>query len=260
MLKVQGLPPAQRYAFFSDVHGSINHLQQLVDLPEWSDPQVRFVFLGDVVDGHGDVVDVRAALAFLMDHQDKITWVLGNHDYFLLETARANPREFYRWVGRNNGSDTLRNLGYQGVLDPEDEEALQAVAEFLTTEYGDLVQKLADLPNAVENEGIIGLHAGIDWSEKYWQETSQEKSLWIREPYYYDETGDYAKNKTDKVIVTGHTPVEEEETFPQNQGQSTIVTMRHGGVGSGDVPRYVIDGGCSLGLPQSRLNVLILKA
>ena len=100
-----------------------------------------------------------------------------------------------------------------------------------------------------ENDVLIAVHGGLDWELDDPRDTPNVDKVWLRD-YYLGELPDNPHpNDLGKVIVSGHTPVQ------NYQHGASIIEMK---ANEYDVPRYLIDGGSKSGASTGRVNILIL--
>lgn len=102
------LDSTSKYLFISDIHSNYQALIKLRKLPEYTNPQTKFIFCGDYIDGQDQtelaVIKVIRFIKALCDAHKAIA-LLGNHDQFFIETARGSESQFEHWK-LNGGSQT----------------------------------------------------------------------------------------------------------------------------------------------------------
>lgn len=232
----RGEPAGNSVVYISDIHGDIDSLRMISTLPEYHNPEYEFMFCGDYVDGSIYGFEV---LDFVKRECDE-GWakaIIGNHDKMLLDFLRVpdefNKRQYYM----NGGKKTLKHAcGDVG-------HSAERTAAIIRSKYPHLLKWLGELPTAVVDDHKMCVHAGVRWDD--YMGTTDFDALWIRDDYFY-ENGKVARNLSDKVIVTGHTPTAflvDDETCP-------IVCLKNGPA------RYDIDGGEHA--YNRALNVLVL--
>ena len=238
------------YTLIGDIHSAADDLAVLLQAAALKNN--RLIFLGDYIDGNATRTgssqpDALAPLAVLdlvmarvQQHHDIA--LLGNHDDFWLQTAAGDDLSYQTWR-LNGGARTWRQLGIHS------NRPLVIAAELNRSSFARYTKFLAQLPLTWQTDHILAMHAGLDWRYPLDQQV-RDDILWIRDDYYYDDQQQWHRNLTNKVIVTGHTPVQ---------------TMTDTGVGfikmqadAHDIPRYVIDGGSRSGAEDGGISALTL--
>jgi len=202
--------------------------------------------LGDYIDGStsrhfSDHIEsvTNDPLGVLDIIRDRVTThgdvaLLGNHDDFWVGTAKHRALDYQTWR-LNGGSQTWRTIGIHAIAFPAVSEALNQEPLKPYTTF------LEQLPVRWENDGILAVHAGVDWDVDLNQQDRNDQ-MWIREDYYYqdhDPAKGWHRNDLGKVIVTGHTPAQ----MLQRNGLGYLKMQ----VDDQDVPRYLIDSGSHSG-------------
>ena len=114
-----------------DIHGCFDDFQRLLEIIKFHRSQDRLWLVGDVVNrGAGNA----AMLRWLIEHEDRITLVLGNHDLHLL-AAHANE-------GQLRKRDTFGDV-------------------FAATDGAALCDWLRKRPLAHAENGFLMIHAGV---------------------------------------------------------------------------------------------------
>lgn len=239
-----------QYTFIGDIHSAADDLAVLLQANALQDS--RLIFLGDYIDGHAMRIGAEqpspiaplAVLDMIMDrvqnHGDCA--LLGNHDDFWAQTAHGDDLSYQTWR-LNGGAKTWRQLGIhssnpRAVAAALNHEPLQRYTQFLT-----------GLPIAWKKHHLLAVHAGLDW-ERPLDQQLRDDLLWIRDDYYFDQNRSWHRNLTDKVIVTGHTPVQ------------TLTASGYGFIkmqaDAQDIPRYLIDAGSRSGARNGGIFALTL--
>ncbi|MCT3310636.1 metallophosphoesterase [Lactiplantibacillus pentosus] len=240
------------YTFIGDIHSAADDLAVL--LADTSITQTRLIFLGDYIDGtagrhlgHLTQPAPLDPLGVIAQVQQRVrdygdVALCGNHDDFWVQTAHGDDEAAATWV-LNGGHRTWRKLGiYTSNLNTVrralNQEPLLAATKFL-----------ASLPMIWQQGHLVAMHAGVDWRWPLAQQT-RDTLLWIRDDYYFDGGGQPHRNLFDRVLVTGHTPVQSFEN-----PQMGYVKLQ---ADAEDTPRYVIDGGSRSGLFDGGICALTL--
>lgn len=229
--------------FASDFHENASALDRI--LRRYRSEQL--VLLGDYFDSRqGQTEEMATVLTDLMHGYYQLTHepmlVRGNHDDFILGTIDGDELAYQTWLF-NGGKQTLRHLGYRHSF------TQCRVRDFLTTYYAPVVAFLRQSQYLIETDDFIAVHGGLDWSLDDPRQTPDADKTWLREEYLGDLPAQPHPNLLNKVIVSGHTPV---QNF---QDSADIMTLQ---ADAQDVPRYLIDGGSNSGAPTGRVNVLAL--
>jgi serine/threonine protein phosphatase 1 len=168
-----------------DIHGAYRALQQCLERSAFDFKNDHLIFLGDVADGWPET---RACIDELLKIE-KLTFVLGNHDFWTLDWMENNTREEI-WLDQG-GKATIES--YKDGMVPQ--------------------QHLQLLKNAVpyylKNQKLF-VHAGIDPHVPLEKQTLQ-MLLWDRNfarlaLTLYQKVSDGKITTFDEVYI-GHTPV-----------------------------------------------------
>lgn len=240
-----------KYTFIGDIHSAADDLAILLQAESLKNS--RLIFLGDYIDGRStrmgtqqtDSIDPLAVLDLIMErvneHHDIA--LLGNHDDFWLQTAYGDDFSYQNWRV-NGGSHTWRKLGIHSsnfivVADALRREPLHQYTHFL-----------AQLPLTWSNDYMLAVHAGINWAYPLNQQI-RDDLLWIRDDYYFGHARSWHSNQTNRIIITGHTPV---QTIANN-GYGYIKMQAN----DQDCPRYLIDAGSRSGAKNGGIFALTLS-
>lgn len=232
------------YVIASDFHEDASALEYI--LVNYSTDQI--ILLGDFFDSyHGDARGMAKVISKLYHNEYKLTYepivIIGNHDEFLLGTANRDILDYQTWM-LNGGKKTLKHLGYKGSTN-----SLEKVARFLNSELADVMNFLDKAKYMYENEALIAVHGGLDWELYDPRNTPDADKVWLRDEYLGELPDNPHPNDLGKVIVSGHTPVQ------NYQDGASIIKMQ---ANEYDVPRYLVDGGSKSGASNGRVNILIL--
>lgn len=232
------------YVIASDFHEDASALEYI--LVNYSTDQI--ILLGDFFDSYqGDASGMAKVISKLYHNEYKLTYepivIIGNHDEFLLGTANRNILDYQTWM-LNGGKKTLKHLGYKGSTN-----SLEKVARFLNSELADVVNFLEKAKYIYESDVMIAVHGGLDWELDDPRNTPDADKVWLRDEYLGELPDNPHPNDLGKVIVSGHTPVQ------NYQDGASIIEMK---ANEYDVPRYLIDGGSNSGASTGRVNILIL--
>lgn len=213
-----------------DIHGCLPQLEQLLELIARDSHGARgrnhVVFVGDYIDRGPDSKGVIDRLLAPM-RGFTTTWLLGNHDQTLLDFL-GDPSLYREW--KNFGA--AETLVSYGVSPPRfDDDAAFAVArdqlrQCMPDEHIAFLRRLEEW--AVFGDYFF-VHAGIRPGIPLDQQDKQDL-MWIR--------GEFLDSQSDfgKVIVHGHTPVDQPESKPNRIGIDT------GAYATGRLTAVVLEG------------------
>lgn len=206
-----------------DVHGEITLLDELLE--NWDKERERLLFVGDLIDRGENPAAVLRRVKELADNSEAIV-LKGNHEKMLLDWLES-PSEKMHYYLSQGGMETIQSL----IADSLDKKTTpEGLAERIKQESAELIEFIRNLPLYYEEGKYVFVHAGVDFTKDDWHETEERDFYWIREPFLFGE------NKTGKVFIFGHTPV---QNLHKN-GSSGIWV-------SSDKTRLDIDGGAVFG-------------
>lgn len=249
------------YYVVSDLHQNVNALKRLF---RQAPSSAQIVLLGDFFDHFVGAETTNAkefaqTLLQLVASRDIKPIVLrGNHDNFIIGTANHNREAFEDWLA-NGGRNTLQELGFYHSVSSY--QALFSVALFLHNQYADLLQFLNDSQIIVNEQNILFVHAGLDWSRpEPIHQTSEEFATWVREDYLFEGRDEFGRliahrNLINKTIVTGHTPISSIDHLPNNR----ILKLHHPD-DLENVNRYLIDGASGSGQKSAHVNLTVFDS
>lgn len=152
-----------------DLHGRVEWLDKLVSklerLPEW--PDVRLVFLGDLVDRTDTVKPLVARVMELIAAKPGSTCVMGNHDLALVNAAGLHDRPPAAYWVKRYGAAYDHKWTFRSYLDGHSPDYLPAgrwveeLARLKDAIPPDHRAFLANLPWAAEAAGHVFLHNGL---------------------------------------------------------------------------------------------------
>jgi len=95
-----------------DLHGNFKALKEVLSKASFDPENDTLITLGDYIDG-GPHIEVQELLEFLLDLPNWIG-VIGNHDYWMLETIEAGWESIMddEWLV-HGGEHTLKSLGVE---------------------------------------------------------------------------------------------------------------------------------------------------
>lgn len=176
-----------------DVHGCLSRLEQLLTC--WNPDSEKLFFIGDLIDrGENSYGVVQLAMKLHTEYGAVV--IGGNHEEMFLEWLDA-PLNHASYYYPRGGQATISSF-----LDEDRFHSLSPIdlSNQLFQGFPEEIKFFESLPDYVEYENYIFVHAGIDPSRRDWKDTGTMFFRSIREPFYTK------KNETGKVVVFGHTP------------------------------------------------------
>lgn len=197
-----------------DIHGCLQELLQLLNY--WNEEKEQLVFIGDYIDRGVDSYGVLKKVKELVE--TKGAWALkGNHEDLFIH---ANNHSTEQLCLANGGQQTLESF-------PTQQDGSNQTVASVKSQFPELNQFINNLPEFIETEQVVLVHAGIEPFVKNWQNFPDE-CLWIRESFHQNKTIDR------RLIIFGHTP-----TSYLNKNTATHTWQNDNKLG--------IDGGCVFG-------------
>lgn len=196
-----------------DIHGQFDLLKSL--LTKWNIDNQKLIFLGDYID-HGyqshevillvqELCENYGATALSGNHEDNfLQWIddpeeywytkwLENPDILKLEEQARYSKSIYFY--KNGGDKTLNSL-YNGHYATRYKPIQHS--DYLKKYFQNELSFLKSLPVYYEYYDYIFVHAGIDFNQFNWKETSPYDFRRIRDDFHK------GINHTNKTIVFGH--------------------------------------------------------
>ncbi len=172
-----------------DIHGCYDRLKELLDRIPYEPGRDRLVFLGDYIDRGADSARVLDLLCRLREEAHDMVALMGNHEYMLLEYARAKDPSLLPF---------LRNMGFDATVTSYHKETGfdTRPLSFLPARHMDFLSSL--LPYW-QTEEYIFVHAGLEPGIPL-EKTDPAILCEVREPFITKEF-DFGKK-----VVFGHTP------------------------------------------------------
>lgn len=176
-----------------DVHGCLNTFKQL--LRNWNPQEEILIQVGDLISkGKNTPQTVRFARELKNKFDDKVVFLLGNHEYNLIQYFKGNINE--KWYKKSGGKELL----WQYQLE---EESAEKDAEWMSS-----------WPTFWENEFVFISHAGISNSE-ITNDLSNSESIIFNKGKL---------KKINKLQIYGHRPVNNEATYESDSHSWNIDT------------------------------------
>ena len=228
--KPAAIPHNRRVYAVGDVHGRLDLLKKLWAIIEADAAGTRMrktiVFVGDYVDRGRDS---KGVIDFLLkvkaDHD--VVCLRGNHDQAVLDFIA--DAKFYRSWKPFGAPETLLSYGVMPPRFDDEAEFEKARAEFVANCPQSHFEFLESLAYSYELGGYFFVHAGVRPGIPFKDQDPQDL-LWIREDFLF------SRADFEKVVVYGHTPVEQAGRRGQRLGIDT------GAYATGRLSAAVLEG------------------
>ncbi len=203
-----------------DVHGRLDALQPLIraiaDDLEATPPvqSAMLVFLGDYVDRGPESRGVVDMILRMKGQQGlEVRTLKGNHEEALLQFMQQ-PTFGAAWLEHGGGA-TLASYGVQPPASRTDPDAWAEVsAAFSAALPVDHLTFYRALELMIDVGDYAFVHAGVRPGVP-WDQQAERDMLWIRQEFLQE------KGPFGKVIVHGHTPMEQAQLLPHRIGVDT---------------------------------------
>lgn len=211
------IPIGQRVYAIGDVHGRLDLLDELlgrIDADDAGKPpaETSLIFLGDIVDRGPGSAGVVERLRQRAERQPGMRFLMGNHEEMFL-AALDGDKATLRLFCRVGGRETILSYG-------------MTAEEYDRLDYDELAVRMAELVPAAHRDFLSGfeamivvgdyafVHAGVRPDTPLADQRTKDLR-WIRSPFL-DHRG-----RLEKIIVHGHTALEEVEYLPHRIGIDT---------------------------------------
>ena len=234
------IPVGMRVYAIGDVHGQADLLADLLRQIERDNAarppaRVRTVLIGDIIDRGIDSAKLVRNLSARMPAG--LICLRGNHEAAMVDAWNGDRAALRMWLAYG-GRDTLTGFGATpDELDgTEDEQLATLWARVPRT----VIDWMRALPLTYPCGDYLFVHAGVRPGVALRRQTAEDM-LWIREPFL---TSDRAHGK---MIVHGHTPVDDVEILPNRIGIDTGAYMsgRLSAIGLEGTERWVLQTGAA---------------
>lgn len=205
----KAIPEGQRIYAIGDVHGRLDLLQLMAekikkDIKRLPKAETTEIYLGDYIDrgqNSSGVINWLTTETNICDHR---ICLRGNHELYPL-TFMSDHNIYGQWKYLG-GRETLISYNLNVPLFVEDDAVRYLQQKFIEAMPDEHVAFLTGLPNTHTVGDYFFVHAGVRPGIAL-DKQRQDDLLWIRE--------DFLESRYDfgKVIVHGHTPVENPETL-----------------------------------------------
>lgn len=173
-----------------DIHGCLDKLRALISrLPASQDD--TFVFMGDNINRGPDSRGVLDFLIRFRDEHPNTIFLMGNHEYLLLEYARTGEVEHL---------NALRRLGVEETLKSYGDAPVRALRD-LSFMPGKHIEFLEDMTPYYREGGYLFVHAGLPRGLAP-EDCGIEQMLFMRGTFLSDPW------EGEETVVFGHTSFE----------------------------------------------------
>lgn len=210
-------PPGKRLYAIGDVHGCLEHLNELMDLIRREEgrrakARTYYVFLGDLIDRGPDSAGVVEAVYRFCAEQTGRLLLRGNHEEMFLKAYHGDLSVLGPWLSYG-GREALLSYGIsEDILQAGNPEQIHlAMRKRIPANHISFLEGALD---CVEFGDYFLVHAGIDPALPLARQT-RESFFWMREPFL-----SYRK-PLEKVVVHGHTIESEVTRQPHRIGVDT---------------------------------------
>lgn len=212
------MPDGQRVYAIGDIHGRLDLLEQLLEMivadARDYDGKKLLIFLGDYIDRGLKSRGVLDLLAGEMPEGFEAIFLKGNHEQAMLQFLQ--DAEFGRTWKYYGGLETLYSYGIQDVALSDDPKAFETAR--LALEVALPSSHLNFLTNRLipyfDMGGYYFVHAGVRPGLPLNRQVEADL-YWIRDDFL-QSTFDHGR-----IIVHGHTPIEEPEIRKNRIGIDT---------------------------------------
>lgn len=180
----------------SDIHGYYYTFQNLLKQVGYAPEADRLILLGDYVDGGQNSLQVIDLVRQLVDSHGAIA-LGGNHDDMFLNWLDGNDYPISPYTtARNGGQHTIRSFCPWYTDERDDEKARAFIKERFEPQFS----FLRCLPDYVEDDYHIYVHAGVNPQLTDWKLTTRKDFRWIRGKFLNQDGNLLAVKK----IIFGH--------------------------------------------------------
>ncbi len=204
------VPPGERVYAVGDIHGCIAELDELLRLIDADDAArpaaaTTIVFLGDYVDRGPSSATVLSRLVEVRRDRPNTRFLMGNHEELFMD-ALAGEHKPLRLFTRVGGRETILSYGMStDEYDRADYDVLlERMVALVPPSHRTFMASLEDMVIAGDYAFV---HAGVH-PDSPLDEQRPRDLRWIREPFLAH------RKPLEKMIVHGHTIVEEAEATP----------------------------------------------
>lgn len=182
-----------RLFVISDIHGCLDHFQQLLKKINYKPNVDEIILLGDYID-RGPKSKEVVELVMNMVRNENVIALRGNHDQRFLDLIETKDPNLFKEFLKYGGIETLESYYPKYKY-----ESIENIVDYIKCEYQTHIQFLKNTLIYHENEHFIFVHGGLNPNYQNWREQPILDFLNIREKFIYQKT------QVDKIVIFGHT-------------------------------------------------------
>jgi protein phosphatase len=239
MMKVKKvhLENEKRVIIISDIHASLGLFKRLLSKVHYITDDY-LIINGDLCEKGINSLETIEYVRALCESSPNVYVTKGNCDV-IFHLVENNDQKIIPYIERRNSILKEMLTFHHKSLD--DFENLQQLAIYYRQHFGETLTWLEQLPNVIETENFIVVHAGIE-NKANWQQTDETIALYADSFY---EKG----HQVNKMVIVGHWPV-------VNYRADQITS--HGALIDWDKKITSLDGGNQI-KKDGQLNALIIQ-
>jgi len=195
-IKKLKLDPMKRVIVISDIHGSLDLFQRLLEKVEYTPDDYLFLN-GDLCEKGPDSLGTIRFARKLAEASNQVFVNKGNCD--ILFRYILNGVEGVRNYMVKQPNTVFNEMLREQGKTLEDFPDMETLTQFFREYYKEEFDWLESLPVAYETDDHIIIHAGIDNTNE-WQETTEQQALSMK-AFYSQE------HRAPKPVIVGHWPV-----------------------------------------------------
>ena len=183
-----------KYFVISDIHGHFDEMIRDLSISKYdqTNKNHHLIVLGDLFD-RGTQSDKVLDYMYELMLKSRVSFVLGNHDNFLLDFLKGDYSRTAFNMNRNGFKNTLESLSGREITY---EENWDEISYEIKSKYIYLYNFLSIMPYYLEIGDYIFAHGGTNNENGDWRNNSKRDFIWGRESNF-----DRIKGKT---VVVGH--------------------------------------------------------
>jgi serine/threonine protein phosphatase 1 len=192
-----------------DIHGCLSELtslhKKILSSDNFKAEEDLVIYLGDYIDRGLNSKEVIDQIIKLKNNKIKTIQLMGNHEEFMINFLFNKSNNIKNWL--NFGVDqTFKSYDIEVVefiKDGFDDNIINKLREALLEKMGvEQVNFFKNLEITFSTDKYLFVHAGIDPAKNLKEQTKKDY-LWSRSNDFFHENF-----KAEKIIVHGHTPVQ----------------------------------------------------
>ena len=198
-----------------DIHGCVRELtflhEKIFTNDKFKIKDDLIIYLGDYIDRGLKSKQVIDQILKLKSNKIKTINLMGNHEEFLVDFLFMKINNIKKWL-QFGADQTFKSYDIEIVdfiKDGFDDEIIDRLRNtFLEKMSDEHINFFNNLEESFSTKKYLFVHAGID-PMKNLSEQTRKDYLWSRSPEFFDKSF-----KAEKIIIHGHTPVENITNHP----------------------------------------------